>query len=144
MDIQRQRAGDKSTADAGSAIAQPDRRLNLARWMYWSREIRPPTGAELYGEPAWDLLLDLYLRQKSGTRSSITSACIGARAPHTTALRYVGALCEAGWLERIVDETDRRRNWLALTPLAEARLDRYFDRLLATMEVYAGDRLRDS
>ena len=135
MDLQRQRRRDYCEVGtlrrSGNATEQ---RLNLARWLYWSREIRPPFGGQLYGEPGWDLLLDLYLRQKIGSRSSVTSACIGSRAPHTTALRYVATLCGAGWLERVVDDADRRRNWLSLTPEAEARLDRYFDRLLATLD----------
>lgn len=136
MDIQRHRTRDY--ADVGSLRRvenATEQRLNLARWIYWSREIRPAFGDQLYGEPAWDLLLDLYLRQKTGSRSSVTSACIGSRAPHTTALRYVATLCDAGWLERVVDDADRRRNWLSLTPEAESKLDRYFDRLLATLDL---------
>lgn len=135
MDLQRHRTRDYAEAGALRRSDNPNgRRLNLARWLYWAREIRPPFGDQLYGEPGWDLLLDLYLRQKTDSRSSVTSACIGSRAPHTTALRYVATLCDAGWLERVVDEADRRRNWLSLTPEAEAQLDRYFDRLLATLE----------
>lgn len=135
MDIQRQRIRSRDRREnlSGSG-ATTERRLNLARWLYWAREIRPTIDQQLYGEPAWDMLLDLYLRQKTGTRSSVTSACIGSRAPHTTALRYVAALCDAGWLERVVDDSDRRRNWLSLSADGESRLDRYFDRLLATMD----------
>jgi hypothetical protein len=142
MDIQRQRIRGQDRRENLKAKGEvAERRLNLARWLYWSREIRPNIDQQLYGEPAWDMLLDLYLRQKAGTRSSVTSACIGSRAPHTTALRYVSALCDAGWLERVIDETDRRRNWLSLSPEGEARLDRYFDRLLATLDGTASFRL---
>jgi hypothetical protein len=135
MDIQRQRSRSPDHREyLKSAGAMNERRLNLARWLYWAREIRPTIEEQIYGEPAWDMLLDLYLRQKTGMRSSVTSACIGSHAPHTTALRYVSALCDAGWLERVVDECDRRRNWLSLSREGESRLDRYLDRLLATMD----------
>jgi hypothetical protein len=135
MNVQSQQITRRDRCDSVSITGgTTERRLNLARWLYWAREIRPTIDDQLYGEPAWDLLLDLYLRQKTGTRSSVTSACIGSRAPHTTALRYVAALCEAGWLERVIDDSDRRRNWLSLSSEAESKLDRYFDRLLATID----------
>lgn len=114
-------------------------RLAVARWLYWSRGVRPTTlSSDLFGEPAWDLILDLYIREKSGARSSVTSACIGARAPHTTALRHISALAKAGWVSRIPDEADRRRLWLALTPQAIRKLDRHFDKLAKTVEFPLG------
>ena len=107
-----------------------DTRATIAKWLYWSRGLRPKTlSCNLFGEPAWDLLLDLYIREKSGSRSSVTSACIGSRAPHTTALRHIEALRRSGWIKRIADEGDKRRFWLALTPMAVAKLDHHFDQL---------------
>lgn len=109
-----------------------DVRLTIAQWLYWSRGVRPETlSSSLFGEPAWDLLLDLYIREKSGSRSSVTSACIGSRAPHTTALRHIEALRRSGWIKRIPDEADKRRFWLALTPTAIVKLDHHFDQLAA-------------
>lgn len=113
-----------------------DARTAIAKWLYWSRGVRPETlSPNLFGEPAWDLLLDLYIREKSGSRSSVTSACIGSRAPHTTALRHIEALRRAGWIKRIPDEGDKRRFWLALTPTAIEKLDRHFDHLASTADV---------
>ncbi len=119
----------------GASTARDDARLAVAKWLYWSRGLRPDTLSDnMFGEPAWDLLLDLYIRGKSGSRSSVTSACIGSRSPHTTALRHISALCEANWIRRIPDETDRRRFWLALTGNAMEKLDGHFDRLAATAD----------
>lgn len=106
-------------------------RTLIAEWLYRSRQERP--GAEdsrLFGEPAWDMLLDLYVHQAKGLSTSITGACIGSHAPPTTALRYVELLHDQGWIEKIPDESDRRRSFLALTPTATRRLDRHFDQLL--------------
>lgn len=93
----------------------------------------------MFGEPTWDLLLDLYIREKAGSRSSVTSACIGSRVPHTTALRHIAALSKAGWVVRIPDETDKRRFWLALSPIALKKLDAHFDRLAATVDFSSSD-----
>lgn len=113
-----------------------DARTAIAKWLYWSRGLRPETlSSSLFGEPAWDLLLDLYIREKSGSRSSVTSACIGSRAPHTTALRHIEALRRSGWIKRIPDEADKRRFWLALTPTAITKLDRHFDHLASAATV---------
>lgn len=110
-------------------------RLAVAKWLYWSRGLRPTTLApSMFGEPTWDLLLDLYVREKTGSRSSVTSACIGSRVPHTTALRHITALSKAGWVVRIPDEGDKRRFWLALSPTALKKLDAHFDSLAATAD----------
>lgn len=119
--------------DTAAAPDAQEARLAIAKWLYWSRGLRLHTlDRNLFSEPAWDLLLDLYIREKSGSRSSVTSACIGSRAPHTTALRHISALCKSKWISRIPDDADKRRFWLALTPLATAKLDRHFDQLVAT------------
>lgn len=115
-------------------------RLAVAKWLYWSRGLRPATLApSMFGEPAWDLLLDLYIREKTGSRSSVTSACIGSRAPHTTALRHITALSKAGWVMRIPDEGDKRRFWLALSQTALKKLDAHFDGLAATADFSLGE-----
>lgn len=117
-----------------------DPRMAIAKWLYWSRGLRPATlSSDLFGEPAWDLLLDLYIREKSGSRSSVTSACIGSRAPHTTALRHIEALRRSGSIKRIADESDKRRFWLALTSTAMEKLDRHFDQLASAATVLPFD-----
>ncbi|MGN6356404.1 MAG: hypothetical protein ACTHLU_02855 [Novosphingobium sp.] len=119
-------------AEAEDRESDQGARIAIARWLYWSRGIRLTTlSPGLFGEPAWDLLLDLYIRDKIGSRSSVTSACIGSRAPHTTALRHIEGLRQSGWIKRIPDEADKRRFWLALTPAAIDKLDRHFDNLAA-------------
>ena len=42
-------------------------------------------------------------------RVSVTSLCIASGVPPTTALRWIAQMSEAGLLERVEDEADRRR-----------------------------------
>ena len=106
-------------------------RMLVAKWIYASRQDRPGSGdTRLFGEPAWDIVLDIYVHQSKGRSTSITAACIGSHAPATTALRYIDLLCELGWVEKIPDDNDRRRSLLALTPTAKEQMDRYLDRVL--------------
>ncbi len=84
---------------------------------------------ELFADPAWDMLLDLTAARVEHTRVSVTSLCIASGVPPTTALRWIGQLTEAGLVERIEDDTDRRRAFIVLTDKAADAMARYFAEL---------------
>lgn len=71
--------------------------------------------AELFADPAWDILLDLFANTVRGNAVSISDACIASAVPSTTALRWIGRLHELGLLERLQDPRDTRRVLLRLT-----------------------------
>lgn len=78
---------------------------------------------EWFGDPAWDILLDLLASSYESRHVSIGSACIAAAVPQTTALRWVNRLVDAGALLRRSDPCDGRRNYLMLEPALAARLE---------------------
>lgn len=107
-------------------------RVELARWIYSNREHRPAAKVpDLLGEPAWDILIDLYINQTLGRRIAVSAACVASRAPFTTALRHIRLLCEAGVMRRVPDKGDRRRLWLELSEDAMQSMDAYLDRSFA-------------
>lgn len=71
-------------------------------------------GGDLFADPAWDMLLDLYAAELEQRRVSVSSLCIASAVPPTTALRHIGAMIEAGFLERSADPGDRRRAYISL------------------------------
>lgn len=73
---------------------------------------------ELFADPAWDMLLDLFAAQLEHRQVSVSSLCIAAAVPPTTALRWIGTLHEAGLFERHADPSDRRRAYIALSEKA--------------------------
>ncbi len=77
---------------------------------------------DLFGEPAWDLLLDLFIAGEEGKPISITSACIASGVPSTTALRWIGVLDERGLISRDPDPEDGRRIYVSLTEAARAAM----------------------
>lgn len=81
----------------------------------------------MFFDPAWNILLDLYVAEQEGTRISVQSASIASGAPPTTGLRYVGHLVKAGMLEREACHIDRRRVWVSLSHIAKEKLDAYFE-----------------
>jgi len=72
-------------------------------------------GANLFEDPAWDMLLDLFATHLEHAQVSVSSLCIASAVAPTTALRWIGRLAEFGLIERAPDPTDRRRAFLALS-----------------------------
>jgi hypothetical protein len=69
----------------------------------------------LFADPAWDMLLDLFASHLEGRRVSVSSLCIAASVPPTTALRWISTMHDAGLFERQADPSDRRRAYIALS-----------------------------
>lgn len=72
-------------------------------------------GHDMFGEPAFDLLLDLFVQGVAGRDTYTTSAAVASGASLTTALRTIAMLVERGLVERDADPVDRRRVLLRLT-----------------------------
>ena len=81
---------------------------------------------ELFADPAWDMLLDLTAARAEHARVSVTSLCIAAGVPPTTALRWIAQMTKAGMLERVEDDADKRRAFIALTDRTAEAMARYF------------------
>ena len=82
---------------------------------------------EIFGEPCWDMLLDLYEANKQGKAISISSACIAASVPSTTALRWMNVLIQRGHIERFDDPKDARRSFVQLTASTHAKMISLFE-----------------
>ena len=82
--------------------------------------------ADLFADPAWDMLLDLTAARGESKRVSVTSLCIAASVPATTALRCIGQLIDSGLFRRVEDLADRRRAFIELTDPAAEAMARYF------------------
>jgi hypothetical protein len=53
-------------------------------------------GQDLFGEPAWHIILELFIAKAEGRQVTIKSACIGSGVPMSTALRWVSRLTDQG------------------------------------------------
>lgn len=74
--------------------------------------------------PGWDVMLDLYQAEAAHKMISVTSACIGAACPPTTALRWLQALESMGLIVRICDPADKRRTFVQQTPKGRAATEK--------------------
>ncbi|MDO9370534.1 MAG: MarR family winged helix-turn-helix transcriptional regulator [Sphingopyxis sp.] len=85
--------------------------------------------ADLFADPAWDMLLDLYAARLERQPVSVSSLCIAAAVPATTALRWIKTMTDAGLFAREADPHDGRRIFIALAEGACDALARYFEAL---------------
>lgn len=114
-----------ASVDRSASHPLPDPRL--VRQMIANRQARSRFfDAELFADPAWDMLLDLTAAHAEHSRVSVTSLCIAAGVPATTALRWVKQMVESGIFERIADSSDKRRAFIALSDSSVDAMARYF------------------
>jgi DNA-binding MarR family transcriptional regulator len=83
--------------------------------------------SSLFADPAWDMLLDLLAAGLEETQVAVSSLCIAASVPPTTALRWIKAMTDHGLFERCADPDDGRRIFIRLAPSAVNGMARYFD-----------------
>ena len=81
---------------------------------------------ELFADPAWDMLLDLLQAEIAQLRVPVSSLCIAAAVPATTALRWIKTMTEQGLFVRRADPHDGRRVFVELAPAASNAMRRYF------------------
>ena len=84
---------------------------------------------DLFADPAWDMLLDLLQAEISQLRVPVSSLCIAAAVPATTALRWLKTMVDQGLFLRRADPHDGRRVFVELSSDASLALRRYFAEL---------------
>ena len=80
---------------------------------------------DLFADPAWDMLLDLLQAELSHLRVPVSSLCIAAAVPPTTALRWIKTLCDQGLFVRVADPEDGRRVFIELSTETATMMEAY-------------------
>ncbi len=81
---------------------------------------------ELFADPAWDMLLDLLQAEIAQLRVPVSSLCIAATVPATTALRWLRTMVDQKLFVRRADPHDGRRVFVELAPDASRAMRAYF------------------
>ena len=87
----------------------------------------------MFGEPAWDLLLALYLTEADTRAPALSSLAKTAGIAITTAFRWIDYLEEKRLIERERSSDDARALTVALSEVGRTRLEGYFADVLASM-----------
>jgi DNA-binding MarR family transcriptional regulator len=117
-------APDKPEPPIGQA---PNVSLDTVRQVIRARRLRARFfDEELFADPAWDMLLDLLQAEIAQHRVPVSSLCIAAAVPATTALRWIKTMTDAGLFKRRADPHDGRRVFVELSHRASDAMRRYF------------------
>ena len=115
---------EKPEPAAGDA---PPVSLETVRQVIRARRLRARYfDEELFADPAWDMLLDLLQAEIAQHRVPVSSLCIAASVPATTALRWIKSMTDADLFKRRADPHNGRRVFVELAPKASEALRRYF------------------
>jgi hypothetical protein len=104
------------------------RSLTTARRMIRERARRQNYfDAGLFADPAWDMMLDLFVAEAEGRETPVMNLCLSSQVPETTTLRWVKTLEHAGVFIRQKDDHDQRRVLVRLSPSAATAMAAYLD-----------------
>ena len=76
-----------------------------------------------FGDPAFDMLLDLFVSVERGQARTVKVCALTSRVPIATASRYIDMMARDGFVRRKPDPADGRRTLVVLTPSAKAAMD---------------------
>ena len=125
-------------AAAGSGGDEGDSGIDAAtiRAMIRARRLREQYfRGGLFADPAWDMLLDLMAARIEKERVAVSSLCIAAAVPATTALRWIKALTDRGLFVRAADPQDGRRVYIELSDDTARALAAYLRALQRTSPI---------
>ena len=105
----------------------PEVSADMVRTVIRARRMRSRYFDEgMFADPAWDMLLDLLQAEIAQLRVPVSSLCIAASVPATTALRWLKTMTQQGIFVRRADPRDGRRVFVELAPAASQAMRRYF------------------
>lgn len=117
-----QRVGELEVRAAENGQGPPsrgfsdDKLASLAGAIYRMRQHRQAYfDVALFAEPAWDMLLDLFINKVRGARVSTTSLCLAAAVPHATGIRWIRTLRDHDLLRRYRAPDDARLMLIEIT-----------------------------
>ena len=88
--------------------------------------------AELFTDPAWDMLLELYARELGDECISASEICAVAGVAASSARRWLEALEEKGLIERASQAGNNNDDWIKLSAQGSAQMQRYFAAVATT------------
>ena len=101
----------------------PAELLAEARRLSAARIIRDRLyGRDLIPNPAWNILLELFVAAEEGRNVTIKGACVAANVPQSTALRHIAHLIEVRLATRAQHPSDARSAYLKLTDRGRAKM----------------------
>lgn len=84
-------------------------------------------GRELFSDPAWDVLLELYAAKLGERRIALAELARSIDTPLSTTRRWVNALAERGLVASSPDPAEPARLWISLSAQGASAMKRLMD-----------------
>jgi hypothetical protein len=118
--------------DYDSAMSEEDLHDLILRLALATREARRLRAGIFPGTPLgnanWDVMLDLFIQEMNGFRTSLDHLALAGELPAATVYECVDTLANLGLLERTTDRFDNRVAWLSLSVRGRQGLFDLFER----------------
>lgn len=127
-EAERRHAGrsDKHGDKKRNQLTEECQMLCAAKQILERRRLRQREfGSALFGEPAWEMLLELYVRESSGASTTTTQLQAASASPPSTSVRWLQKLQQEGLVNRRSHPVDHGTEFLELTNAARGTLERY-------------------
>lgn len=116
----------KDRTGAANRLTDECQMLRAAKQTLERRRLREaefrPT---FFGEPAWEMLLELYIRDSSGASTTTAHLQAGSGSPPSTVLRWLQQLERENLVIRYAHPVDHGTDFVELTDEARDSLERY-------------------
>ncbi len=106
------------------ATAKAWRKANLA-------PIEAFDNCDLFANPGWALIIELYISQAEKRPLKLDEACSCMRVPRSTALRWIGLFERAGWLNALGEAASTHPKFLRLSEEGRSRAEAALDLAVA-------------
>lgn len=123
-------AGAAGGTGEAQAVVTPLNGRELAKHLLAQRQARfDHFPAELFHEPAWDMLLALFVAHEERRTMNVKTLVGSAHAPVTTSQRWIDHLHKLKLIDRVIDPVDRRRMEISLSDAGYAAITAYLRRM---------------
>lgn len=121
--------------ESNEMVERNDRLDQVAEKLLFDRNMRRQFMApEIFGEPAWDILLSAFLAEHYKTNPTVVGACTVCHIPFLIGFRWFKVLEELGMMARYTvkpPNDDLQIEYARLTPVGLAAIESYLGTLVA-------------
>ena len=124
-------SSDAAPTVSSATAPAATRRSRAERLIAERRARRAYFAPDLFHEPAWDMLLALFLANEEGRVLNVKALVASSDAPVTTSQRWIDHLHKLRLIDRVGDPDDRRRVEISLSDTGLTAIQRYLDAVAA-------------
>lgn len=119
---------DQAPSKAECNASTRSRFVDTVKYHYAIRRMREQHFCKrIFGEPGWDILLELYAAELTDQKVSTSNLILSSSAPNSTALRWIKNLEDSGLIFKTPSHIDGRVQYQRITSAGYEKMTKYFE-----------------